>query len=81
MMTIGRNTAFRAHVDDNETEQAILILNALETEAPRDAEKAIKAIRSKAVLRGTDWDRIKRDAIQNRNMEHYRSDFERLGKL
>tara|TARA_Y100000766_G_C18544814_1_gene430029 strand:- start:13 stop:369 length:357 start_codon:yes stop_codon:yes gene_type:complete len=60
---------------------AILILNALETEAPRDAEKAIKAIRSKAVLRGTDWDRIKRDAIQNRNMEHYRSDFERLGKL
>ena len=60
---------------------AILIFNALQSEVPRDAEKAIKAIRSKAVLRGTDWDRIKRDAIQHRNMEDYRHDFERLNEL
>lgn len=57
---------------------AILILNAMESEVTGDAEKAIKAIRSKAVIRGFDMNRVHQQAIESRNYQDFQDDIKRL---
>ena len=57
---------------------AILIMNAMETEESADVEKAIKAIRSKAVIRGFDMNKVHKKAMDARSYQEIEDDFQRL---